>query len=106
MRTTSVDPNDEFRAQLLRFAEGGRIRIDYALGEAVVVAQIDEQQAAVVTDAMAPAGKADVGAILGKGQGAAGVGAVAVHDCQSFRVVSLQAASRCCLTENERGGEA
>ena len=54
-----------------------------------MVAQIDEQQAAVIADAMAPAGKADVGAILGQGQGPAGVGAVAVHD---FSVFSLQAA--------------
>jgi hypothetical protein len=54
------------------------------LGEAVVVAQIDEQQAAVVADAMAPARKADVGAVLGEGQGAAGVGAVAMHDLSVF----------------------
>ena len=80
----SVDPDDEFGAQLFRFAEGGRIRIDHALGEAVMVAQIDEQQAAVVADAMAPAGKPDVGAVLGEGQGAAGMGAVAMHDCRSF----------------------
>ncbi len=89
LRTLAVDANDEFRAQLLRFAEGGRIRIDHALGHAVVVAQIDEQQAAVIADAMAPAGKPNVGAILGEGQGAAGMGAVAMHD---FSVFSLQAA--------------
>ena len=50
-----------------------------------MVAQIDEQHAAVIADAMAPAGQPDVGAVLGEGQGAAGMGAVAVHDCQSFR---------------------
>ena len=64
----AVDADDEFRAQLLRFAEGRRIRIDHALGQAVMVAQIDEQQAAVVADAMAPAGKPNVGAVLGQGQ--------------------------------------
>ena len=84
LRTSPSTRIDEFRAQLLRFAEGGRIRIDHALGEAVVVAQIDEQQAAVIADAMAPAGKPDVGAVLGEGQGAAGMGAVAMHDCRSF----------------------
>ena len=67
-----------------------------------MVAQIDEQQAAVIADAMAPAGKPDVGAILGEGQGAAGVGAVAMHDCRSF---SLQAALRRCLTENAQRGK-
>ena len=80
----AVDANHEFRSQLLRFAEGGRIRIDHALGDAVMVAQIDEQQAAVVADAMAPAGKPNVGAILGEGQGAAGMSAVAMHDYRVF----------------------
>ena len=80
----AVDADDEFRAQLLRIAEGGRIRIDDALGEAVMVAQIDEQQAAVVADAMAPSGKPDVGAVLGEGQGAAGMGSVAMHDLSVF----------------------
>ena len=80
----AVDPNDEFRAQFLRFRECRRIRIDDALGEAVMVAQIDEQQAAVIADAMAPARKPDVGAVLGKGKGAAGVGPVAMHESQVF----------------------
>ena len=66
-------------------SEGRRIRIDHALGQAVMVAQIDEQHAAMVADAVAPAGQADVCAVLGEGQGAAGVGAVAMHDCRSFR---------------------
>ena len=39
--------------------EGRRIRIDHALGEAVMVAQVDEQHAAMVADAVAPAGQAD-----------------------------------------------
>jgi hypothetical protein len=51
---------------------------------------------------MAPAGKPDVGAVLGEGQGAAGMGAVAMHDCRSF---SREAALRRCLTENGRGGK-
>jgi hypothetical protein len=54
------------------------------LGHAIVVAQINEQQAAVIADAMAPAGKPNVGAILGEGQGAAGVSAVAMHDYRVF----------------------
>ena len=76
----AVDTDHEFRPQLLGLTESGRIRIDHALGQAVVVAQIDEQHAAVIADAMAPARKPNVGAVLGEGQGAAGMGAVAVHD--------------------------
>ena len=44
-----------------------------------MVAQIDEQHAAVVADAMAPAGKPDLGADVARAERAAGVGAVAVH---------------------------
>jgi hypothetical protein len=98
-----VNADHEFRAQLLRFAEGWRIRIDHALGHAVMVAQVDEQQAAVIAYAMAPAGKPNVGAILGEGQGAAGVGAVAMHDYRVF--FSRQTALRRCLTENAQRGK-
>ena len=55
----AVDPHDVFGAQLFGLLEGGRIRIDHALGDAVMVAKIDEQHAAVVADAMAPARQAD-----------------------------------------------
>ena len=68
LRTSAVDPDHDFRAQLLGLTEGRRIRIDHALGQAVVVAQIDEQHAAMVADAMAPAGQADRGAGLGEAE--------------------------------------
>ena len=61
-----IDPHHEFRAQLLGLTEGRRIRIDHALGQAVMVAQIDEQHAAVVADAVAPAGQANGCAVLGE----------------------------------------
>ena len=80
----AVNADHEFRTQLLRFAESRQIRIDHALGDPVVVAQVDEQQAAVIADAVAPAGKANVGSLFGEGQGAAGMGAVAMHDYRSF----------------------
>jgi hypothetical protein len=38
-----------------------------------MIAQIDEQHAAVVADAVAPAGEPDVGAGLGEAEGAAGM---------------------------------
>jgi hypothetical protein len=44
-----------------------------------MIAQVDEQQAAVVADAMAPTRKADSLPVLGKPEGAAGVGAIAMH---------------------------
>ena len=44
-----------------------------------MVAEVDEQHAAVVADPVAPAGQPDVGTDVGFAQGAAGVGAVAVH---------------------------
>jgi hypothetical protein len=63
-----------------------------------VVAQIDEQQAAVIADAMAPAGKPHVGAILGEGQGAAGMGTVAMHDGVFFASNGVEPR---CLNESK-----
>ena len=75
----AVDPHHPLRAQLLGVLEGRRIRIDHALGQAVMVAQIDEQQPAMVADAMAPAGQAGGLVDIALAERAAGVGPVAVH---------------------------
>ena len=75
----AVEPHDPFGAQGLGGGEGGRVRINDALGHAVMVAQVDEQHAAVVADAVAPAGEADVLADEGCGGLGAGMGAVAMH---------------------------
>ena len=75
----AVDADDEFRAQLLGLGEGRRIGIDHALGDPVMVAQVDEQHAAVVADAVAPAGQTDGLADHGQPKGAAGVRAIAMH---------------------------
>ena len=53
----AVDPHHPFRAELFHFLERRRVRVRHALGDAVMVAQIDEQHAAMVADTMAPAGK-------------------------------------------------
>ncbi len=53
----AVESRDPFGTQLLRVFEGRRVGIDHALGEAVMVAQIDEQNPAVVANAVAPAGE-------------------------------------------------
>ena len=55
----AVDADDPFAAHGLGGLEGRRIRIGDDLGQAVVVAQVDEQQAAMVAHAMHPARKAD-----------------------------------------------
>ena len=55
----AVDPHHPFRAQLFGVLERRRIRVGDALGQAVMVAQVDEQHAAMVADAMAPAGQTD-----------------------------------------------
>ena len=52
----AVDPHHPFRAKLFGVLERRRIRVGDALGQAVMVAQIDKQHAAMVADAMAPAG--------------------------------------------------
>src|SRR5262249_35991913 len=49
------------------------------LGDAVMIAQVDEQHSAVVADAVAPARKPHLLADVICAQGAAGMGAVAVH---------------------------
>jgi hypothetical protein len=44
-----------------------------------VIAQINEDEAAMVTPAMNPAGNAHRRANMGRAQGAAGMGAIAMH---------------------------
>ena len=74
-----VEAHDPFRAHRLGRPEGGRIRVDHDLGQAVMVAQIDELDAAMVADAVAPAREADARADVAVAERAAGVGAVTVH---------------------------
>ena len=97
-----IDPHHEFRAQLLGLTEGRRIRIDHALGQPVMVAEIDEQHPAVVADPVAPAGQANGLAGLGEAQGAAVVGAVAMHRRGLWDARSKEAR---CLAENVRRGK-
>ena len=75
----AVNAHDPFRAQCLGIGEGRRIRIDHDLRHAVMVAQIDEEHAAMVADAMAPAGQAHVLADVALTERAAGVGTIAME---------------------------
>ena len=52
-----------------------------------MVAQIDEQQAAMVALAMQPPRQAHIRALVREPQGAAGVGAIGVHCLKSWRRV-------------------
>ena len=71
----AVDLDDPFGPQLLGGREGRGIGIDHALRDPVMVAQVDEEDAAMVADAVAPAGKPNL---------AAGIGlADPVHRCAS-----------------------
>ena len=70
----AVEPHHPFRAQRLRQLEGGGIGIHHALRDAVMVAQIDEQHAAMVADAVAPAGKAGLAVDVGFAESGAGYG--------------------------------
>ena len=76
----SVDPDHPFRAKLLGLGESRRIRIHHALGYAIMIAKIDEQDAAMIADTMAPAGETNRFAGVGFAQGAAAMGTVAVHN--------------------------
>ena len=75
----AVDPHHPFRAQLLGVLEGRAVGIGHHLGQAVMVAQVDEQHAAMVADAMAPAGEPDGLADIALAERAAGMGAVTMH---------------------------
>ncbi len=55
----TVDPDHPFAAHLFGSGEGGRIRIGDDLRDAVMVAQVDEKQPAMVAHAVNPARKTD-----------------------------------------------
>jgi hypothetical protein len=84
----AVDTHHPFRAQLLGILERGRVGIGHHLGNAVMIAQVDEQKTAVIADAVAPAGQPDLLADVGFAQDAAGVGAVAMHDDERASMLS------------------
>ena len=63
--------------------------MQHQLRQAVVVAQVDEQQAAVVALAVHPARQPDIGAGIRRPKGTAGVGAIGVHG-EIFGLVSQE----------------
>jgi len=95
----SVDPDDPFRTKFFGLRESRRIRVRHALGDAIMIAKINEQDAAMIADTMAPAGEADHFTHVRFAQGAAIMGTVAVHD----RVTSKRKGRSCAL--RQAGGE-
>ena len=75
----AVDAHHPFRAQRFRNLEGRAVGIGHDLREAVMVAQIDEQHAAVVADAVAPARQPHDLADVIFAQRAAGVRTIAMQ---------------------------
>ena len=75
----AVDPHHPFGAQLLDLLERRAVRVGHHLAQAVMVAQVDEQHAAVIAHAMHPAGQPNVLADVAVAERAAGVGAVTMH---------------------------
>ncbi len=75
----TVDAHHALRAQGVERLEAGIAGMGDELCQAVVIAKVDEQQAAVITLAVDPAGKAHGPAGVGEAQLAAGVGAIGVH---------------------------
>ena len=74
----AVNPDHPFRTHLLGRLECGGIGVGHHLGHAVVVAQVDEENAAVIAHAVDPAGKAGFAACMFGAEPATGVAAVTV----------------------------
>src|SRR5208282_479140 len=75
----AVDAHHPFRAQRLGRFEGSAVGVGHHLREPVMVAHIDEQHAAMIADAMAPARKPHFAADIARSKRAAGMAAIAVH---------------------------
>ena len=75
----AVDAHHPFGLQPLRLLEGRRMRVGHGLRQAVMVAEIDEQQPAVIAQSMHPARQSDGLADILLAQRAATMGAIVVH---------------------------
>ncbi len=75
----AVDADHPFGAQRLGNLERGAVGIGHDLRDPVVVAQIDEEQPAVIADAMAPAREPDSLADVRGAERAAVMGPITMH---------------------------
>ncbi|MPL89883.1 hypothetical protein SDC9_35925 [bioreactor metagenome] len=76
----AVDADHPFGAHLLERGEGGAVAVADDLGDAVVVAQVDEQHAPVISHPVHPARETDGFAGIGGGERGAGMAAIGVHE--------------------------
>src|SRR5262249_13365620 len=84
----AVDPYDGLLGDVAQHLVGGGAGARDELGDAVVVAQIDEEDAAQVSAIVQPAAQPDVGADVRGAELAAGMGPVPMHRrSSSLRVV-------------------
>ena len=74
-----LDADDGFRAQPFQQTKGRAVAVGDDLGDAVMVAQVDEQHAPMVAHPVHPARQAHLGPGVGGGQLAAGMAAIGVH---------------------------
>ena len=75
----TVDAHDPFTAHFLGDGETGRIGIGDHLGDAEMVAKVDEENAAMIAHAVDPSGYADDRSCVRLAEGSACVAAVTVH---------------------------
>ena len=75
----AFDRDDALGPQALDCSETGRAGVEDDLGQAVMVAQVDKQQIAVIALAVNPARQADLLANIGSAKRGATVGAICVH---------------------------
>ena len=79
-----ADADDPFGAELAALFVNGlatKVGVEDELGQTVPVAQVDEDQSAVVAVGMNPAGQFDFRTHVGRAELAAGVGAITSCDC-------------------------
>ena len=75
----SIDADAPFCAHLLDLGKSGAVGVAQHLRDPIMVAQVDEQNAAVIADPMDPARQADRLADMGFVQLDAGLAAIGVH---------------------------
>ncbi|MNH90057.1 hypothetical protein D3C73_425900 [compost metagenome] len=75
----AVDTDDPLAAHDFSRLEGRAVRVADDLGHAIMVAKVDEENAAMISHTMDPAGNADIGADIRLAEGCTGVAAVTMH---------------------------
>src|ERR1700759_5759376 len=96
IRSYAAGPDHPFRTKLFGDFERRRVRIGDALRQAIMIAQVDEQDTAMVADAMAPAGQTNVLADIALSERAAGVGPVTMHRISISQMSENRATSTAC----------